>query len=148
MNSNLAKIKLAQYPALNVSDENLKWAVIVSRYQHQWLLVKHKQRETLESPGGKREAGESILACAKRELFEETGAIEFELTPMQTYAIELNSGELSFGQLFFAEITQLGLLPESEIERISLFADIPNNHTYPQVHPFLIDLVKRQFLFD
>lgn len=145
MNSNLAKIKLAQFPIQNLADEKLKWAVIVSRYQQQWLLVKHKQRNTLESPGGKREVGESIVACAERELYEEAGAIEFELTPLSTYAIELASGEHSHGQLFFAEISKLAPLPESEIEGIHLYSDIPNNHTYPNVHPFLIDFVRQKF---
>jgi len=141
----LSDIKLAQFPAPNIRDEQLKWAVIVSRYQQQWLLVKHKQRNTLESPGGKREAGESIMDCARRELYEEAGAIEFEISPLATYAIELENGTLSYGQLFFADITQLGPLPESEIEGVHLYSQIPENHTYPQVHPFLIDTVKQQF---
>lgn len=145
MKDDLARIKLAKYPAQNVNDAQLQWAVVVSRYQQQWLLVKHKQRDTLESPGGKREHGESILACAKRELFEETGALEFDITPLASYAIERVDGSLSYGQLFFAEIAKLGPQPESEIEGVHLFSDIPNNHTYPNVHPLLIEFVKQKF---
>ena len=62
-----------------VDDDKLKFVVIVSRYQNKWIFCKHKQRDTYEIPGGHREAGETILEAAKRELYEETGAIKFQL---------------------------------------------------------------------
>lgn len=48
----------------------LKFAVIVSKYNGKWVFCKHKQRETLEVPGGHREIGEKIGETAKRELYE------------------------------------------------------------------------------
>ena len=57
----------------NVSDELLKFAVIISKTNGKWVFCKHKERETYEVPGGRREVGESILETAKRELVEETG---------------------------------------------------------------------------
>ncbi|MEG2356376.1 MAG: NUDIX domain-containing protein, partial [Clostridia bacterium] len=64
-----------------VADEKLKFAVIVSRMNGQWLFCKHKERNTYECPGGHRELGEPILHTAKRELYEETGAKVFTLEP-------------------------------------------------------------------
>ena len=62
----------------NVSDELLKFAVIISKTNGKWVFCKHKERETYEVPGGRREVGESILETAKRELVEETGAVDFK----------------------------------------------------------------------
>ena len=58
----------------SVDDSLLKFAVIVSQSNGKWVFCKHKERDTYEVPGGHREAGESILETAKRELQEETGA--------------------------------------------------------------------------
>ena len=58
----------------SVDDFLLKFAVIVSQSNGKWVFCKHKERDTYEVPGGHREAGESILETAKRELQEETGA--------------------------------------------------------------------------
>jgi 8-oxo-dGTP diphosphatase len=145
VSNSLSSIKLAAYPAAAALDHQLKWAVVVSRYENKWLLVKHKARSTFESPGGKREAGESIIECAERELYEETGALRFNLHALAPYSIKLPNGELSYGQLFFANIDEIGPLPESEIEGVHLFTEVPKNHTYPNVHPFLIDVVKEAF---
>ena len=58
----------------SVDDSLLKFAVIVSQSNGKWVFCKHKERDAYEVPGGHREAGESILETAKRELQEETGA--------------------------------------------------------------------------
>ena len=41
--------------------------------------MRHKDRSTFEIPGGHIEDGEDYISCAKRELYEETGAKEFDL---------------------------------------------------------------------
>ena len=60
-----------------VEDKLLKFAVIVAKSNGKWVLCKHKERDTYECPGGHREAGENIDDTAKRELYEETGAIDY-----------------------------------------------------------------------
>lgn len=75
-----------------VDDDKLKFVVIVSRYQNKWIFCKHKQRDTYEIPGGHREAGETILEAAKRELYEETGAIKFSIEPMCIYSVKGKNG--------------------------------------------------------
>ena len=69
-----------------VDDEKLLFAVIVAKYKEQWVFCKHKQRNSYELCGGHREANESILDCARREFYEESGAKEYQLIPLCVYS--------------------------------------------------------------
>lgn len=122
-----------------VDHQILKYAVIVARHDGKWIYVKHKERDTWEIPGGRRESGEAIADTAKRELFEETGAKVYNLTPLCAYSVQDDSGEKSFGGLFFSEVKELGELPESEIETIALFENTPERLTYPHIQPYLLE---------
>lgn len=110
------------------------FAVIIAKYDKQFVLVKHKKRETFEFPGGKRKPNESIIECAKRELYEETGAIDFAIEPLTTYTFKESCGILYKGEIFkFAQ------LPESEIEKVVLLDEFPTNWTYPEIQPYLLN---------
>lgn len=130
-----------------VEDRLLRFAVIVSRSNGKWVFCKHRERDTFEVPGGHREAGEDILTTAKRELYEETGAIDFKITPVCVYSVSgvtrLNpSGKEDFGMLYFAEIKEFENELHSEIEKIVLMEDMPKNWTYPLIQPKLLEQVK------
>jgi 8-oxo-dGTP diphosphatase len=120
-----------------VDDKLLKFAVIVSKYNEKWVLCKHKERNTYECPGGHREKNENILDTAKRELFEETGAVEFSLKEISVYSV-IKDEEETYGMLYYADIKKLGKLPNLEIEKIELFDELPNNWTYPLIQPILV----------
>lgn len=133
----------------NVSDELLKFAVIISKTNGKWVFCKHKERETYEVPGGRREVGESILETAKRELVEETGAVDFDMKPICVYSVKgktrvnENENDESFGMLFVADIFSFEEI-NSEIEKILITDTLVENWTYPLIQPKLIDEAKRR----
>lgn len=123
-----------------ISDDLLKFAVIVSKADGKWVVCKHKLRDTLEVPGGTREKGETIFETAERELYEETGAIEYNIEPVCVYSVDDDNDE-TFGMLYYAEIISLGDLPDSEIEKVFFLDKLPENWTYPHIQPLLIKKV-------
>lgn len=138
------KLEVKFYNEMN--DKDLKFAVIMARYHGRWIFCKHKERETYEIPGGHREVNETILDAAKRELQEETGAIEFEIEPISIYSVtrknHVNSNESeTFGMLFYAEVHSFNDTLENEIEKIEFFNNIPINLTYPEIQPYLYNKV-------
>ena len=135
-----------------VDDELLKFAVVLAKTDGKWVFCKHKKRTTYEVPGGHRETGESILDTAKRELNEETGAIDFTIEPICIYSVrgetrvnEVISDE-TFGMLYYAEIHSFEKELHSEIEKIIITDKLVENWTYPLIQPQLIDeAVKRNY---
>lgn len=134
-----------------VSDELLKFAVIISKTNGKWVFCKHKERNTYEVPGGRRELGETIMDTAKRELTEETGAVEFEIKPVCVYSVKgktrvnENGEDESFGMLFVADIFSFGQI-NSEIEKIIITDTLIEDWTYPLIQPKLIEEAKRRKL--
>lgn len=107
------------------------------------VYCRHKERSTYEVPGGHRELGESIEMAARRELYEESGAVEYDIKPVCVYSVEgktrvNQSGEESFGMLFYADIIRFEELPGYEIEEVRLFEDLPEELTYPLIQPILL----------
>lgn len=132
-----------------VDDELLKYAVIVTRSQGKWVFCKHRTRDTYEVPGGHREMGESIEEAARRELYEETGAIEYELRPVCVYSVVSSNKagvpeEESFGMLYEADVYKFEEELHSEIEKIIITEEFPEKWTYPKIQPKLIREMQRR----
>ena len=132
-----------------VDDTLLKFAVIISKTNGKWVFCKHKERDTYEVPGGHREAGESIFETAKRELKEETGAIDFDIKPICTYSVKgktrvnENIDDETYGMLYIADIYSFEEL-HSEIEEIVVVDNLVENWTYPLIQPKLIEEAQRR----
>lgn len=125
----------------HADDSRLRFAVICAQYQNQWLLVRHREHHTWECPGGHREAGEDIDAAARRELWEETGALHFRLQPVCAYSVAIRDAE-TYGMLYWAKIDEMGTLPDFEITEVRPFDQLPDEWTYPDIQPYLIEKVK------
>ena len=132
-----------------VADELLKFAVIISKTNGKWVFCKHKERDTYEVPGGHREGNETILETAKRELKEETGAFDFSVSPICVYSVtgknKVNeTGEETYGMLFFADIKTFENELHSEMEKVLITDTLVENWTYPLIQPKLIEEAKQR----
>ena len=135
-----------------IDDTLLVFAVIISKTNGKWVFCKHKERDTLEVPGGHREVGETIEDTARRELKEETGAVDFDIKPVCVYSVKGKTrvnekiDKESFGMLFIADIFSFEEI-HSEIEKIIICDELVENWTYPLIQPKLIEeATKRGYL--
>lgn len=71
--------------------EEANHVLVICQYGEDWVLTKHKKRG-LEFPGGKRELGESLEEAARREAYEETGAILDSLKYIAEYRVSDEQG--------------------------------------------------------
>lgn len=130
-----------------IEDSLLKFAVIIAKKDGKFIFCKHKERETYEIPGGHRETGESVFEAAKRELYEETGAVGYEIRPICVYSVLKDGCDESFGMLYFAEVKELEAELHSEIEKIVLMDALPESWTYPDIQPkLMLEAERRGFI--
>ena len=133
-----------------VDDRLLIFAVIIAKTNNKWVFCKHRERSTFEIPGGHREDGESIIDTANRELYEETGAVNYSLKPICVYSVtspDNFNGEETFGMLYYADILTFEKELYSEIEQIVITEHLVDNWTYPLIQPKLIvEAERRGFL--
>ena len=129
----------------------LKYSVIVAKHDGKTVLCKHRERDTYELPGGHIEEGENPEGAAVRELFEETGAIDFDIRPVCVYsANEIDDdgheiGTETFGMVYYADLYGFTSL-SYEIES-TIFTDTKNvEWTYPHIHPAILAEVEKRKL--
>lgn len=110
------------------------YVAILSQEDGSLLLSRHCRRSTWEPQGGHIEPGESPEAAARRELYEESGALAYTLAPLCDYAAAGTNGVC-----YTAVIHTRGALPPSEIEEVRLFRGLPpaTQLTYPGITPLL-----------
>ena len=131
-----------QGPALRCSIHPLgtlsphKYVVVCANYRGQWLLSRHRERDTWETQGGHIEPGETPMQAAVRELYEEIGVQDAQVIPICDYCGFTDRGHAN-GVVFLAIVNALGMLPDSEMAEVRLFDQFPDNLTYPNVSPHL-----------
>ena len=113
-----------------------KYVVVMSKFRGKILLSRHRDRSTWETQGGHIEPGETPMAAARRELYEESGAVDFDIRPIFDYWAGDENGGAS-GQVFAADIRALGPMPKSEMAEVRAFDEVPPNVTYPAITPEL-----------
>lgn len=118
----------------DIEHETIRFVVIVTKYKGKFVIIRNKNRGGWEIPGGHREKGETLLATATRELYEETGATKFELEQFGIY--QLNG---SYGMIFYAEVYHFAELPEYEIEEIKFVEKYPEGLNFGEMYYILLD---------
>lgn len=135
-------------------DKLLRFAIIIARSHGKWVLAKHKERDSYEFPAGHRKDGEDIKDTARRELYEETGAVDYRIEEVGVFtSLTLEDGiekEAGFySMVFYAEIRGFDEMPDFEMEEIGFFDELPDNLTYVDIQPRLVDIViERGFIRD
>lgn len=115
----------------------LTYSVISARFRNKWIFVRNSKRLTFEIAGGHIEPGESSHEAACRELMEETGAVQFSMECIATYSVK-KDGVTGWGRLYFAEVTELGPIPDmSEIGEVTFGSGLPEKNTHPDIQPYL-----------
>lgn len=129
-----------------------KYVVTFAYYAGQWIFCNHKERSTWETSGGHIEAGESPEEAARRELYEETGALDFDIEPLCDYWAcdephETPSITWANGRVFLAVVKELGTLPALEMKQIKLFETVPPRLTYPDIthviFPYALERIRQ-----
>lgn len=101
-----------EYALVVVSTEN--GIPLVHQYKH------GLQSFSLDLPGGYLDAGEEPLACAKRELLEETGLIADNWVHLASLVLDNNRGNTK-AHLFFAKNAHIESLPSlDETEELTV----------------------------
>ena len=133
----------------SIADELITFAVIIAKTEGKWVFCRHRERDTYEVPGGHREPGETVLEAARRELQEETGAVDFDIKPICVYSVKgktkvnKSDADISYGMLYYADIFSFEDL-HSEIEEILVTDSLVENWTYPLIQPKLLEEAKRR----
>lgn len=118
----------------DLNDNNKPTIVVIyAKYNNKIVMCRHNTRTTWELPGGHIEEGETPDIAARRELEEETGAVEYTINPVCKYSFNIKEDKV-FCVLHEANITKIGQLPEFEIEEINFFDTLPDNLTYPEIY--------------
>ena len=129
----------------NIEQEgSLVWFTnIVCLYQWKWVLVRGKWKTTWELPWWHIENWETSLAAAKRELYEETWITWVELSFLCSRKLQKLDKEISYyWNVYITNTLELWQLPESEIEEVKIFEEIPENLTYPFIQVDILNKAK------
>jgi len=127
--------------------DNIGFVAMAVKYKGKWVLsfTNHPQIKTWDCPGGHVEKDEEALKAAKRELYEETGAIDYDIIPVWDYQAFKEDGTfVNNGRYYFVNIREFAHIPDgSEMNKIDFFDVFPENFRYPDNSEEIFENFKR-----
>lgn len=119
-------------------------STVITFYNKRYVMTYHPKRRGWEFPSGKREENETIYECAKRETFEETGAILSEIIPLGYYLVKTNESVFKTA-IFMANVDKFESKPYwSETNLVKLFDELPQNISYKDdVYKIIVEYIKK-----
>lgn len=132
--SDESRVEIAPTGALGA----YRHVVIFARHNGRWVFCRAGTRAGWETAGGLIESGETPTEAARRELFEETGAVDFTLRPLFDY-VERRPYGWANGRAYLADVRTFGALPPFEIAEIREMDALPAEMRFPQLLPALYD---------
>lgn len=86
----------------------LTHALIVVKYNHEYLLAWNQYRQNWEIAGGKIDPGETPRQCAIRELMEETGQVAEQVRFCGVMKFQLQPDQrIEYGALYTCELSEI-----------------------------------------
>lgn len=122
---------------------NFDGSLVILFYNDNYVMTYHPKRNGWEFPAGRREGDETPEECAKRETFEETGAILKTLQPIGIYIIK--GEEKAFKTVIFVgRVERFEPKPHwSETNLVKLFDKLPEKVSYSDdVYNIVIEKLK------
>ena len=137
-------MKLTFNPKNTHNDKDIHFVIITANYNYsdQWIFVKKNGSDSWELPAGHKEDGETVFQTANRELFEETGAKEYNIEVLTDYTL-ITKDTVGVGRVFLAIVNKLGPLPDSEIEEVVIKNYFPKPHTYKNIQKEILEYAKK-----
>ena len=110
----------------------INYVRMVTKHNGNFVLPFHKKSQKWDWVGGFVEKGENPLEAAKRELFEETGAVDFDIFPVFDHESFNEDGtHFNNARTYFVIVHEFSdLLDGSEMEKIGFFDKIPDDFRY------------------
>jgi 8-oxo-dGTP diphosphatase len=121
---------IKEYIAGSLDDISYVWMIV--KHNEKFVLSLHRKSGKWDHVGGHVKKDEKPLSAAKRELFEETGAIDFDIFPVCDYEVLNEDGTLyNNGRTYFVILRKFSDLPNgSEMDKIGFFDKIPEDFRY------------------
>jgi len=123
-------------------NEDAQIALIIPRYQGKWLYINYEGRKTFTFPTGYRKENESLADAADRVLREESGALDFSVWPVSAFGALQKDGTVH-GELFFADIRQMGRVLSEKVTERCLFDEPEEDYRAKNVQRQLLDKVEK-----
>lgn len=110
----------------------INYVRMVTEYNGKFVLPFHKESQKWDWVGGHVEKDENPLEAAKRELFEETGAVDFDIFPVFDHESFNEDGtHFNNARTYFVIVREFINLPDgSEMGKIGFFDKIPEDFRY------------------